>query len=216
VYNSIDFKLIKEWIIVYDVNVSSAKYEVKSMKNILYDHNSIENFPKRLPLFKKNKKIKEIFNTNQESSWGNNERNIALKTIPRDRTGWVYYLDDDNIMHSNIWPIFQTQRPSNIVFVGMFVLGNPVYNTECTMGHVDAGGQIFPTSIALSISWHPFNYNADGGYITSICKLYSEKIKRISITASYHNGQYEEIESVHKQSGFNVVNTTFENDLIKI
>lgn len=197
---SIDFNLIDEWIIVYDLTTSIAAYDSKK---------KIDKFSGNLPLFQNNKKITEIFNTERIGAWGNIERNIALQHISKDRVGWLYYLDDDNIMHSNIWEVFQMNLPTHLIFLGNFRGGLTVFSYVCEIGLVDSGQLIIPIQIAKETYWQPYNYSADGLYITDICNLHSNIIKRLFLSASYHNGQFESYEPDFVKIGYIIENRSF-------
>ena len=79
------FPLLKEWIIVHDhkrVNQSTA-----------------------LAVFQdQHPKIREVFNT-WEGNFGNPERDFGLSQIPVDSKGFIYFLDDDNYAHINMWTL---------------------------------------------------------------------------------------------------------------
>jgi len=73
--NSINFDYVEEWIIVYD---NPKKFENQE-----------------------NNKIKEFLHTSDGIS-GNPQRNFALNQI-QNPNALLYYLDDDNILHPNIY-----------------------------------------------------------------------------------------------------------------
>jgi len=76
---SINFEYVDVWIIVYDGN----KIEINPY------------------IFKENNKIKEYIYKCSGIS-GNGQRNFALSKITNENT-LLYYLDDDNIIHPNLY-----------------------------------------------------------------------------------------------------------------
>ncbi len=84
---SIDFKKIKKWIIVYDLNAINSKKK----------------------LFTKSKSINEFFLKDKLSVSGNAQRNLALDYLnkKKDKNFFIYFLDDDNILHKNFYKIIE-------------------------------------------------------------------------------------------------------------
>jgi glycosyltransferase involved in cell wall biosynthesis/GR25 family glycosyltransferase involved in LPS biosynthesis len=82
--NSIHFTHVYQWIIVYDPTKTYPKLKVFDNPKITELH---------IPL------------THPWSKMGNSQRDYALNLI---KEGWVYFLDDDNLMHPNFWIILPT------------------------------------------------------------------------------------------------------------
>jgi len=83
VSESINFDLTDSWIIVYD----SFKVGDSEL------------------LFVNNPNIKEYYHDTSGSRYGNSQKNFGLELV---HTGFVYFLDDDNIMHPNFWKILSS------------------------------------------------------------------------------------------------------------
>lgn len=79
---SINFNLVDQWIIVYDTSKSRS-----------YTH-----------IFEKYPKIKEV-DCNTPGVCGHPQINYGLDMIT---SGFVYILDDDNLIHPNFWNVFPT------------------------------------------------------------------------------------------------------------
>jgi hypothetical protein len=90
---SIQFDKIEKWYIVYD----NTKFE----------------FSER---YKNDPKIVEIECHDSNGISGNQFRNKALDVISSThKGGFVYFVDDDNIVHSNFWNMkFDSKRSSRI------------------------------------------------------------------------------------------------------
>ena len=139
-----------------------------------------------------NPKITELFNTKDAGLYGNPERNLALASIPRNRTGWVYFLDDDNLMHQRAWMVIQTRAVSNIVLLGAEHC--PDYNRdrfhmpkECKVGKVDTGNALFSTQKVITRTWMNDRIY-DGPFIVDTCKMDKRQTVFLQMIASYHNG----------------------------
>eukprot|EP01036_Dinobryon_divergens_P022540 gene22540-30805_t len=173
VLKSLRFGFIQEWIIVHDhmkVNESVAVFQGKHPK------------------------IREVFNT-ISGSFGNSERDFGLSLVPPERKGFIYFLDDDNYVHVNLWTLMQQLPLQNIVFTGQ-IQGCPNddqsawFPTKCQVYWVDTGVGFFSRELLIGIHWDPVRHEADGLFYQSVCKAYPDKITRTQLVASYHNGQY--------------------------
>ena len=119
-------------------------------------------------------------------------RKSKIAHIPNNRTGWVYFLDDDNLMHNNIWMVFQTRAISNIILLG--AQHCPDFNRErlhypalCKNGKVDTGSAIFSAQKVINRPWVTTNVY-DGQFIVDTCKMDVNQVTLLQIIASYHNG----------------------------
>jgi hypothetical protein len=141
-----------------------------------------------------NSKIIELFNTNHTGIYGNPERNLALALIPRDRIGWVYFLDDDNLMHENMWMVMQTKDTNltNILLVG--AQHCPDYERNrlympiiCKTGKVDTGNALFSAQKVIHRKWKADRID-DGPFIVDTCNAFPSATRFLKLIASYHNG----------------------------
>jgi predicted O-methyltransferase YrrM len=144
IQNNINFDYIDEWIIVYDGS------KIKENPN----------------LFKNNNKIKEYLH-NGEGVSGNPQRNYALTKITNPNT-LLYYLDDDNLLHENIYKLLNVIDETKIYTFNRCnhcshcdgLKGNNI-NINC----IDTAMVIIPYKLCKNIKWLLPNYNADGHYI---------------------------------------------------
>ena len=144
----------------------------------------------------KNPKIVELFNNQTDGLYGNPERTMGLANIPSSRIGWVYFLNDENLMHPNIWTIFQS---SNVATTNMIMLTTeicPNYNhdkfitpTECKADKVGPiGSVIFNTRSVANRFWAP-RVAYDASFIVDTCKMDSKLVKYSPpFVAAYDNG----------------------------
>jgi hypothetical protein len=84
VFDSIQFEKITRWMIVYDPTKPVPIHQK-------FNHPKISEFH---------------MDFSEPWSWcGNSQRDYALDKI---QSGWIYFLDDDNIMHNGFWDIVST------------------------------------------------------------------------------------------------------------
>lgn len=169
---SIRFEYVDEWIIVYDG------------KKITENPNLFINDEHR-------DKIKEYLYTGNGMS-GNPQRNYALDNITNTNT-YLYYLDDDNIIHPDLYGLldeikdnkiytFDQIRPTNIFPYKSLLTGDniEVYKIDSAMFLVDY-------QLCKNIRWVPDKYWADGIYIVDCYTQNKSKWVYVNKVLSYCN-----------------------------
>jgi hypothetical protein len=139
--DSINFDYVDEWIIVYDGS------------KILDNPNLFNNT-------KDNPKIKEYVHTSEGIS-GNAQRNYALTKITNPNT-LLYYLDDDNIVHPNLYKLMDIVDNTKLY---TFNQTNRIKGNNVQINHIDTAMVIIPYSLCKDSTWILDKYNADGFYI---------------------------------------------------
>ena len=168
--NSINFEYINEWIIVYDGN-------------------KIINNPY---LFKNENKISEYLHKNKKSIVGNSQRNFALENIKNKNT-YLYFLDDDNIIHPELYNLFDClednkiytfnqKRPENI-----FPYKKELKGDKIEIFHIDTAMFLIDYNLCQNIKWYIDKYNADGFYIKECYDKNKDKWVFINNILSYYN-----------------------------
>jgi len=153
IFNSINFDYIDEWIIVYDGKV-------------------LENNPL---LFKEHTKISEYIYSDENSMSGNAQRNYGIDVISNKST-YLYFLDDDNIIHPDLYKLFDKleankiytfnqRRPNNIYPFVDILNGN---NIE--INYIDTAMFLIDYNLCKDIRWINNKYNADGYYMKECFK----------------------------------------------
>jgi hypothetical protein len=143
IYESLNFEYIHKWIIVYDSS-KGREYERRyaEHKNIIeadYHHLGIS---------------------------GNDQRNFGLNFVSK---GFVYFLDDDNIVHPDFWKVLPTlnekymyswdqEKPDGSLATGGIPVANGTDTAMC----------IVPYSLMKGITWVPHLRCADGLFLSSI------------------------------------------------
>lgn len=149
--DSIKFEYINKWIIVYD-----GSKIVENPKLFVNDCFS--------------SKIEEHVYKGDGAS-GNPQRNYALDLI-KDMDTYLYYLDDDNVIHPELYTLldvvedkriytFDQQRPDNIFPFKTLLKGDNV-----TLFNIDTAMMLIDYNLCRNIRWDAHKYNADGLYIT--------------------------------------------------
>ena len=137
---SINFEYIDEWIIVYDGN------------KITDNPNLFEN--------QENNKIKEYVYQGEGVS-GNPQRNYALTKITNSNT-LIYYLDDDNIVHPNMYKLLNIIDNNKIYTFNQY---NRLKGKNICVGYIDTAMVIIPYNLCKNEKWILDKYEADGYYI---------------------------------------------------
>jgi hypothetical protein len=132
---SLNFEYIEEWIIVYYGN-------------------RIETNPY---IFEENEKIKEYIYKRSGIS-GNGQRNYALTKITNENT-LLYYLDDDNIIHPDLYNLLNYIDNNTIYSFNQY---NRIKGNKLNVGYIDTAMVITPYNLCKNITWKLDIYEADG------------------------------------------------------
>lgn len=143
--NSIDFNFVDEWIIVYDKTKIENGYK---------QFNLIENSEIN------DKKIKEYVYSDGGIS-GNTQRNYALQNITNEDT-FIYFLDDDNIIHPNFFKFFKFVEKNKLY---TFNNTNKLKGNIVQVGKIDTAMFLIHHNLCKNIFWQPDYYDSDGRYI---------------------------------------------------
>jgi len=157
---SIDFNYVEEWIIVYDGS-------------------KITNNPN---LFENNENIREYVHKGNGIS-GNPQRNFALNSINNKDT-YIYYLDDDNIIHPNLY------RLLNIIDNGKFYTFNQtnrILGNNLKVFNIDTAMLIIHYNLCKDIKWIPDKYEADGYYIQDCYNINKNNHIYVNNDLCYYN-----------------------------
>jgi len=146
--NSINFDYVNEWIIVYDGN------KINDMPN----------------LFTENEKIKEYLHKS-DGKVGNAQRNYALSKISNQNT-YVYYLDDDNLIHPMFYKLLDIIDENKIY---TFNQESGIKGNNIDINHIDTAMFLIDYNLCKDVTWNVDIYNADGYYIKECYEKNSDK-----------------------------------------
>lgn len=161
---SINFKYIEEWIIVYDGS------------KIIDNPRLFEN--------QENNKIKEyVYKCDNGGISGNPQRNYALSKITNQDVS-LYYLDDDNIIHPNLYRLLNIFNTNKIYTFNQYgrIRGNNV-----NIGKIDTAMVIIPFNLCKNVRWILNKYEADGYYIKECYDKNSDTHIYIDNDLCYYN-----------------------------
>ena len=162
-YDSIDLDKIDKWIIVYDTS-KNRKYTK------LYD----------------NPKILEV-ECDRIGKVGHPQRNFGMNLVD---DGFIYFLDDDNIIHPNFWNIIDSLIP------GKFYTFDQLRNIKkqqilkgnnIKIDNIDTAMFIVHKSQIGNIKWIENKYNADGYFICNIFNKNPHSHVYINTVGCYYN-----------------------------
>jgi glycosyltransferase involved in cell wall biosynthesis len=162
---SIDFKKIDKWYIVYDTT--------------------------------KNRTYTKQFNDSQiielecglPGISGNSMRNYGIQQV---KDGLIYFLDDDNIIHPNLWTLLEKMDTSHFYTVDQintskFGTNGILKGNTIQVRKIDTAQFIVPREFMKDIEFHVNSYCADGEFIVEIYSKFSNCHIYIPQIASYYN-----------------------------
>lgn len=88
---------------------------------------------------------------------GNVQRNFALKKVNK---GYVYFNDDDTIIHPELWENVKSRKEDFIYFKQQFN-NSPRFSEEVKLGNIDSHTFLVSTSIISDLKWELRLYEAD-------------------------------------------------------
>lgn len=170
VKESIQFDKIEKWYIVYD----NAKFE----------------FSRRYT----DPKIVEIECHDSNGIAGHQFRNKALDVIAQQReSGFVYFVDDDNIVHPNFWNIkFDPEEALVYTFPQQLSVDGDIIKVRKgdlpLPGHIDMAQYVVHTDLIGNKRFVPDTYEADGIFVFEIIEVNIPKWKCFhDVIGCYYN-----------------------------
>lgn len=162
VYKSINFDKITKWIIVYDTS-KGAEF---------------------VPQFTDNPKILEM-ECKKPNVSGGTPRQEALKLI---NSGFVYFLDDDNIIHPEFWNIIENIEEDKFYTWNCQLLhtNEKLYGNQCKTNTIDTSQFLVPRKMIGNIIWENI-YAADGKFIEEIYNKNRDSFYYVNRVAAYYN-----------------------------
>jgi predicted O-methyltransferase YrrM len=170
--NSINFDYVDEWIIVYDGSKISENPNIFSNEN--------------------NDKIKEYIYKGEGVS-GNPQRNYALSIIKNTDT-FIYYLDDDNIIHPSLYKLMNIVDKNKMY---SFDQENGIKGNTVARNHIDSAMVLIHYKLCDNIKWNNNEYGADGYYMEECYNNNKDNYIYVNNDICYYNKlgkTYKELE----------------------
>ena len=161
-YESINFDKIDKWIIVYDTS-KDRKYEY---------------------IYVDNPKIIETECTG--GVYGHPQRNHGMKLVD---DGFIYFLDDDNIIHPDFWSIVSSLDDQYFYTFDQLrnKYGGILYGNNIKVKHIDTAMYIVHKKHIKDILFKTNLYDADGHFICDILRQNAQSHIYIQKIACYYN-----------------------------
>lgn len=161
--NSIDFDKIDKWIIIYDTS-----------KNRTYEK-----------LYTDHPKILEV-ECDTSGVVGHPQRNYGMSLV---EDGFIYFLDDDTIVHPNLWTLIDTLDPQ---FFYTFDQqreqnGQLLHGDTIQVRRIDTAMFLVHKNHIGDIQWHTDRYDADGYFICDIKNKNTDCHRYVNKVCSYYN-----------------------------
>ena len=162
---SIKFDKIDKWIIVYDTT-----------KDRTYKKS-----------FEGNSKIIEV-ECNDAGDFGNQQRNYGMSLVD---DGFIYFLDDDNIVHPSFWILLDKHMDDEIFFYTFnqsrsYEKSN-LFGNRIEKNYIDTAMFLVHKKHIKDIKWDADLYQADAVFICDILKQNPQCHKFLNAFACYYN-----------------------------
>jgi glycosyltransferase involved in cell wall biosynthesis len=119
---------------------------------------------------------------------GSTQRNLALRHA---RGQYVYFLDDDNIIHPHffqeVMPLLDGRRVIVVNQIWADGERHVVAAPPVRVGSVDTGQVILPLDLAREFEWKTNVKSADGDYFGRIWEKYSDRFVFVHKDLAYYN-----------------------------
>lgn len=115
---------------------------------------------------------------------GHAQRNFALDLI---ESGYVYQLDDDNLLHPYLIPAIELRTERAITFAqimdkGRIRLGNSIRQT-----FIDQAQFILDRTLIGDCRYNPYNYCGDGEFIEELYNKHKDDFVTLSSPLCFYN-----------------------------
>ncbi|MGE4568034.1 MAG: glycosyltransferase family A protein [Bacteroidales bacterium] len=115
----------------------------------------------------------EVYYFKDNSRSGNGQRNFALNLITRETPAngfdnFVYFLDDDTLMHPDFYNAVNGVKSDFIHFDQQFPDGSHRIGGTVKVNQVDSGNALVALSLIGSTRWRSDLYNADGFFLQAL------------------------------------------------
>ena len=118
------------------------------------------------------------------STSGNAQRNHAINLI---NGGYVLFLDDDTILHPDLWEAVKDCDEDIVSWAQIWPNGeHRLYAGSYSVGSIDSGSFMVKRSVIGDIQWQPSQYDADGHFAQQVVARTTSQ-RRIEQYLSFYN-----------------------------
>lgn len=152
-----------QWIVVHDTSGAPASWS--------FDHH-----PGLVQLF-----------DDGAGGFGNEQRNCG---VARATGHFLYFLDDDNLMHPRLVELVEDHQESRNALVVQQVEKNGTLRLRAnvpSIGNIDTAQVVLPRELVGSHRWPVGRYDADGVFFAAIYREHPERFVFVQEPASYYN-----------------------------
>lgn len=138
-----------------------------------------------LSVSKENFKNTEFYaHKNPNGCSGNSQRNFALDLV---KDGYVYFQDDDTLMHKDFWESVKELNADLISFNQVFPNGTTrIKGGRIEVGHIDSHNFLLKKSIIGDTRWEIDKYVADGIFAETCAKKTNDLVFLDKVLSVYN------------------------------
>jgi hypothetical protein len=104
------------------------------------------------------------------STSGNGQRNKALEIVNTDDNAWIYFNDDDTVIHPDLFQMIEQYQDKDFIHFQQANKDGTVrlYGNVIEVGQIDSHNFIFKTKLLGDTKWQIDKYDADGYFAKEI------------------------------------------------
>jgi hypothetical protein len=166
----------------------------KLKKSIQFDNNHFVHWiiiydTRYMPFIKRYENDDKImeFECKDDGVVGHPIRNMAMHSIIK--TGLIYFLDDDTILHPFFWTIINNFQPGITIYTFnlLYQNGSLMYGNNPTVRSIDTCQFIFDKKIVKDHIFSPNDYCGDGVFIQNLYEENRDTALFINSIGAYYN-----------------------------
>jgi hypothetical protein len=134
-----------------------------------------------------NGKLMVIYGNYNKCNWGHFQRNLGINYC---QPGHIYFLDDDTILHPEVYKQYKMIEGIKLLIIGNQYLKNGRLRFKVILppkiGNIDIASALIPLEFAQDIQLN-YHYEADGEWFIKLYEKYTKYMKLIIAPMSYYN-----------------------------
>jgi hypothetical protein len=118
-------------------------------------------------------------------AYGHPQRNVGIKQV---EDGFIYFLDDDNVIHPGFWELIGPLDPTKFyTFDQQRTASSVLRGNVIRVGHIDTAMFLVHKQQIRAIKWVENKYEADGLFISAIARTNPGAHVYVPQIACYYN-----------------------------